>query len=76
MKNPMSPEEMAQAVMDNAAGYDMQYRRFNCSGGMSNWLDRAPNCIGEPLNFAACEYRRKPRTSEDILKMAVELLSP
>ena len=62
MKNPMTPEQQCQAIMDNAAGYDMQHKPlYHPSKG---WIDRKPDMEGEPLNFTYNEYRRKPELIE------------
>jgi hypothetical protein len=68
MKNPMTLQEQHQALDDNAAGHPMQRRIIN-SG--APWQDRDFTWEGYPLDFSTNEYRRKPRTSEEILKMAI-----
>lgn len=57
----MTPEEQCQAIMDNAAGYDMQIKSLIPH---MEWEDRRPAMAGEALNLRDYEYRRKPELIE------------
>ena len=66
MKNPMTPEEMKQAIDDNVDGCDMQIYRFRKG---NKWIDRSPACAGRDLDFDQFAYRRKPELVERFVKI-------